>query len=129
MKSYTNLDQSRRLAEILPLESADGFYAANVIITEPFITYLNGERNIPGYKGAIPCWSLAALLDILPSNKNVVTTVSRGSWQMEPIDYLPNVWWCEYEDDESFTEFSVSADNPVDACVAMIEKLHEQKLL
>lgn len=122
MKSYTDLDQSRKLAEFLPIESADMYY------------WCGEDLRIGSHKAMdldydTPCWSLAALLDILPSNKNVVTTVSRGSWQMEPIDYLPNVWWCEYEDDESFTEFSVSADNPVDACYEMIIKLHELNLL
>ena len=29
MKAYTNLEQSKKLAEILPLESADGFYATD----------------------------------------------------------------------------------------------------
>ena len=43
MKSYTDLNQSKKLAEILPIESADMCFNDNE-----------------------PCWSLAALLDILP---------------------------------------------------------------
>jgi hypothetical protein len=77
----------------------------------------------------IPCWSLAALLNVLPNNEHIDTTISRGSWKIEPVEYLPNIWWCEYEDTKNQTEFNISADNPVDACVEMIEKLHEQKLL
>lgn len=30
MKSYTNIEQSKELAKILPLESADGFYEAQL---------------------------------------------------------------------------------------------------
>ena len=30
MKSYTDIEQSKKLAEILPIESADGFYEAQL---------------------------------------------------------------------------------------------------
>ena len=115
MKNCTSIEQAKKLTEFLPLESADGFYAENVIITEPFITYLNGERNIPAYKGAIPCWSLTALLFALdfPS----LTQNKEDEWEV----CVPN--------HKSDGYIEVSADNPVDACVEMILKLHEQKLL
>lgn len=122
IKLYTDLKQSEKLMEFLPLESADTCYPLPCEDRDKPLLEQNGL-------GSTPCWSLAALLDVLPSNKNVVTTVSRGGWQMEPIDYLPNVWFCEYEDDENLTGFNVSADNPVDACYEMILKLHEQNLL
>ena len=113
MRAYTDLEQSKKLTDILPLESADGFYAENVIITEPFITYLNGERNIPGYKGAIPCWSLVALLSVIPNYKlssehNYHTCAAETSFGKEQVG-----WY----------------DNPIDACVDMIEKLKEKNLL
>ena len=67
MKSYTNITQSKKLVEILPKESANAFYD----MAEP------EKRQVPimGHPDeyydmkdwAIPCWSLAALLDILPS--------------------------------------------------------------
>lgn len=87
MKSFTDLEQSKKLVEILPLESADCFYAANVIITEPFITYLNGERNIPAYKGAIPCWSLAALMNLLPSEFTEVGKYSTTTYKIHIRKY------------------------------------------
>ena len=113
MKNYTSIEQAKKLAEFLPLESADGFYAENVIITEPFITYLNGERNIPAYKGTIPCWSLAALLAVLPKGINISTP--------KPVNELGYCCWNQYDE--------IYASNPVDACYEMILKLHEQKLL
>lgn len=61
MKGYTNLEQSRKLAEFLPLESADMRYSPLGDNMHPWIwtdTFIE--------KDAIPCWSLAALLDVLP---------------------------------------------------------------
>lgn len=62
MKSYTDLNQSRKLAEILPLESADMCYYE-------YTSHIDGTPKI-GYKegitDGIPCWSLAALLSVFP---------------------------------------------------------------
>ena len=121
IKSFTSLEQSKKLAEILPLESADMLYWAGEYITHP---YMEGQHK----DEQIPIWSLAALLDVLPNNKHISTTLSRGGWRIQPIEYIDN-WWCEYEDDNYTKDFTVSADNPVDACVAMIIKLHELNLL
>lgn len=59
MKSYTDLQQSKKLAEILPLKSADMYY------------WCGEDLRVGGYKAIdidydIPCWSLAALLNVLP---------------------------------------------------------------
>lgn len=81
MKSYTDIEQSKKLAEILPIESADMCWCNNSVkgvnytdefsanlctvkeMKELFDTTLNGWDK---YWKLIPCWSLAALLDILP---------------------------------------------------------------
>ena len=125
MKSHTDLPQSKKLAEILPIESADmgWYYSCNP----------NSARNqmwvgTKAENADIPCWSLAALYSILPNNKKETTTLSRGGWKIEPVDYLDN-WWCEYEDDSHTKDFTVTADNPIDACYEMILKLHELKML
>ena len=130
MKSYTDLEQSKMLAEFLPLESADMSFVKKG--NEKFTWYDAENRRITtAYeeKYYVPCWSLAALLDALPNNKHITTIVSRGGWQIEPINYLPNTWWCEYEDSDNLTEFNTSADNPIDACYEMILKLNELNLL
>jgi len=62
IKSYTTVEQSRKLAEILPIESADMFYNL-------------GESQLPNviygghddFKCYLPCWSLAALLKLIPN--------------------------------------------------------------
>ena len=136
IKSYTDLEQSKKLAEILPLESADMSYTWDFDDEQYYISIEKFSNwRVPKYaesekhKQAIPCWSLAALMDSLPNNEHISTTVSRGGWSIEPIDYMPNTWWCEYEDNEDYTELSTSADNQTDACYEMIIKLYEQKLL
>lgn len=65
MKSYTNIPQSKKLAEKLPLRSADMHYER---------VYFEGKKSDwfvalgPPIKSddIIPCWSLAALLQVLP---------------------------------------------------------------
>ena len=61
IKSYSDLQQSKKLAEILPLKSADMSWVSNGL-GKPF------ARTIP-IKGdpeeLCGCWSLAALLDVL----------------------------------------------------------------
>ena len=128
MKAYTDLSQSKKLAEILPLESADMIW----VLANPdlpmikAIAYEDSEKS--KYYEILPAWSLAALLGVLPNGKNVSTTLSRGGWNIESVEYVDK-WWCEYEDDTHTKDFSVSADNPVDACYELVLKLHELNLL
>ena len=122
MKSYTDLEQSKKLAEILPIESADMNYWCGTQIR------IGGHRTMDKDLD-VPCWSLAALLDLLPNNEHIETNISRGSWKIDTVEYVPNTWWCEYEDNKNQTVFNISADNPIDACYEMIIKLKKQKLL
>lgn len=73
MKSYTDLEQSKKLAEILPIESADIYYfldptpAGNIYyIVTPQIDFGVKTKEPEYNKGDIPAWSLAALLQVLP---------------------------------------------------------------
>lgn len=118
-KSFTDLEQSKKLAEILPLESADMHSEAIDINDDMVFIVVSGlgDKTKPNYGS--PVWSLAALLGVLPNGKFVSTTLSRGGWKIEPVEYIDN-WWCEYEDDSHTKDFSVSAGNPIDACVEMI---------
>ena len=124
MKSYTDISQSKTLSKILPFESADMWYEDSGLII-PRLGSIPKEHT----DTEVPCWSLTALLGILPNNKHIATTLSRGVWKIEPVEYIDK-WFCEYEDRvEEGKNISVSADNPIDACVAMVEKLHELNLL
>ena len=88
MKSYTDLEQSRKLAEILPLESADMMYSPPMLTHFKNYGDADNEQELPNYmvinvrrniiesnefdepipirKGDFPCWSLAALLSVVP---------------------------------------------------------------
>lgn len=71
IKSYTDISQSKKLAEILPLESADMHYWLawrGDVPKEKRNTPKVGTPNKDSIKTYwCPCWSLAALLDILPN--------------------------------------------------------------
>jgi hypothetical protein len=116
MKSYTDLEQSKRLAEFLPLESADMFWLVlgNTprvhVLTEPLSNYSQWE--------SYPCWSLAALINILPNSTDIV----KNKADTENEKYMCTVG---IKDDI----ISTFGKNPVDACYEMIIKLYEQKLL
>ena len=106
MKAYTDLSQSKKLAEILPLDSADMRYAP-FGDTHPWVW--NEEVKLLE-KGSVPCWSLAALLDVYPM------CVGRDLGM-----------YCCWVNLKSMC--SGHFDNPVDACVDMILKLKERSLI
>ena len=113
MKAYTDLEQSKKLAEILPLESADMSY-------RPYREdggISDYQSNLCPYRFAswcgFPCWSLAALLSILP--KQVILSGNAED----------AYWYCTCED--AFKSSFADSNNPVDACYNMILKLHELK--
>ena len=92
MKIATDIEQSKKLAEILPLESADmwwNYYSVTTDFGTPQIVHLNtpwvGSFNWYNKPDNTPCWSLAALLDVLPNNERFTTTISRGDWKISPI--------------------------------------------
>ena len=117
MKAYTDIEQSRKLAEILPMESADMFYT---LIDQGL--YLEVKQGIEPSKDDIPCWSLTALLDVLPKNLDIGRPVLATNYR--------GYYWVSYFDEymkEKFT--SKIYNNPIDACYKMVLKLHKQKLL
>lgn len=80
-KSYTSLEQSRKLAEILPHESADMCYIQDLLAGGKYGDYKPYIGDlIPAYgQGKIRCWSLSALLDIFPCSKeSPIVNLTRG---------------------------------------------------
>jgi len=134
MKSYTDINQSKKLAEILPLESADrAWYSSYAkdgysirMLTDDYPLDIIGEEH-----DDIPAWSLAALFDVLPT---YLFEFDRGI----DLNVYPNLngkgWHCSYIpnniEDMKTDKFKLitSEDTLVDACVELIIKLHEQKL-
>jgi hypothetical protein len=69
-KICTSLEQSQKLIELgIGTKTADMYHApdANIIVAEPYITKAGDKTFIPAYKGAIPAWSLSALLGLIPN--------------------------------------------------------------
>ena len=62
MKSFTDIEQSKKLVEILPIESADMLYSP---LGNDYPWVWHEEVKLLE-KNATPCWSLTALLDVLP---------------------------------------------------------------
>lgn len=115
MKSYTDLEQSKILAKILKLESADMCYVAGALLVKAPTTYGIVPVEEMYKRHIIPCWSLAALLSVLPKLINHETLFIETSAALWHIGYR-NI-------------YTARGDNLVDACIAIIEKLHEFNLL
>lgn len=130
MKAYTDLGQSKKLAEILPIESADMcFNISQRSNMPPLMTpysKFNEFFNMETPDFLIPCWSLSALLNVIPYTIHK----SDNEFYRLGIDKGYNDYAVWYNNNGfTITDLDVASDNFVDACVAMIEKLHEQKLL
>ena len=125
MKSYTDLEQSKRLAEILPAESADMFLALNGTLPVMYKYIDNGL--VTAVDAAIPCWSLASLFDIIPQE------IFDGEYIINITEGLNNRWILTYDHYEhsnhSYYGLSTDADNLIDACYKLILKLNELKML
>ena len=115
MKSYNDLKQSQELATFLPMISADMYYP--LPCTNDDIPVF-GEGGF----GSTPCWSLAALLDILNNRAYLIdedASVTLSSYK--------TVEW-----DLSIINSGLEAvtnSDPIDAAVEMIIKLKEKDLL
>ena len=121
IKHYTDLSQSKVLAEILPLESADmkWFFWKEETDAPKTPTFGYSKSAAKSYKDTkaiyLPCWSLASLLSVL-QNPSLHKTYT--GWRCDT--YNENCTKCELGD---------TADNPVDACYELILKLHKLKML
>ena len=104
MKSYTDKKQSKKLAEILSNKTSDMYYWCGENIVR-FGGYKDQNEDYD-----IPCWSLAALLDVYPM------CVGRDLGM-----------FCCWVNHKSMC--SSHFDNPVDACVDMISLLKERSLI
>ena len=132
IKSYTDIEQSKKLAEILPLESADACWSKyddgqiRVMPMELWDLIKDGLSCLE----FTPAWSLSVLLELLPNDDYHITLL-----------YKTNNGWCsEYlEEPKSDTEgmhyeypeslYSVYDDNSIDAVYWMLIWLLENKKL
>jgi len=130
IKSHTDLSQSKKLAEILPLESADMYLWSS---GKRYYIEAMDDGDFNEEEGHVRAWSLAALLGVLPQSitkyiegescqKTFHLNLFRSYYHCVSYSFTPSV-----NDDN--TLYCIGRDNWVDACVAMIEKLNELNLL
>lgn len=125
-KAFASLGQSRKLAEFLPIESADMCY--RIVAYNPDDTHVYQPYCfVKTLESDIPCWSLAALLDIIPQE------IFDGEYIINITEGCDDRWVLTYDHYEnsnhSYYGLSSGADNLVDVCYKIILKLHKQKLL
>jgi len=108
MKSYTDIKQSKKLAEFLPIESAD-MYRVFENNSETRVYY---GKTPTAHFVCKPCWSLSALLEIIRIS-------CCGELQMNRKGYFFVA--------KGFITLYYS--NSVDACYEMITRLRELNLL
>ena len=133
LKSYTDIEQSRELVEILPLESADMYYfldptpAGNIYhLVVQRVDF--GTKNLPQYdEGDISCWSLASLLEEIP--EVICFDDDESDYTLEILKE-GGFYYLSYGNSLEHGKIEIEPqENFVDACVELILKLKEQNLL
>ena len=126
MKAFTDILQSKKLAEILPIESADMCYIQDLLAGCKYGEYRPYIGNIiPAYgQDKIKCWSLAALLSIIPKHIK--------DYNVLRIDISENdfaIWYDEIGYGVNNDLPNITMEFAVDACAEMVLKLYELKIL
>ena len=126
-KICTSIEQSKKLAEILPIESADMEYMflkrdCSEVSNVPFVK--DGFEEPECCYIFIPCWSLAALLNLIPKHIK--------DYNVLRIDISENefaIWYDEISCGVNNELPDITKKTAIDACYEMILKLHELNLL
>lgn len=122
MKTFTDLEQSKKLTEILSLDSADCFYRRFVdnynAIQYTLETYAYNKGADKNHD--VPCWSLAALLGVLPRIEHL-----RPSIDLNPKLDSNEVAIYYHSEDSPY----IVRDNLIDAAFEMICWLKENNEL
>lgn len=122
MKSYTDLEQSKKLAEILSLESADMHWQ--------YIEEDNGQLQwfcFPkdfsiNQHNKVSAWSLAALLDVIPLEVETHKQTDGHKIYYYVESYMKRNGKEIYQSTERH-------ENLIDACYEMIIRLNKLKLV
>ena len=113
IKSYTDLEQSKKLAEFLPLESADMMH--NRLIVIPF-----NDGSLT------PCWSLAALSEfILPYIADDNGDIYKFYLSKDDLDR----WIAYYKSDDFSIHICEESDNMIDVILEMVCWLKKEEYI
>lgn len=125
MVGYTSIEQAKKLVELgIDADTADMYWATDIemVITTPYVSCLNGEKNIPAYKDAIPCWSTEALLKLLPREIN--------DYSLKDINpTITGKYKISYSYRGMYDEFTITRDTLCECAYETIVKLKELKLI
>ena len=106
IKSYTDLEQSKKLAEILPLETADMYLWSS---GKRYYIEAMDDGDFNEEEGHVRAWSLAALLGVLPRETRLLKSATDDTYHCDCPKSNVNKWF----------------DNPIDAVFEMICLLKE----
>lgn len=122
IKSYSDLQQSKKLAEFLPLDTADQCFLNDGTAIKAEINSYSVAMKLwkEHYIEIIPCWSLAALISILPDEIKHDGIVNNLWITSKDVSYYS----IEYD---SYLYYEEGCT--VDACYEMLIKLYELNLL
>ena len=124
IKSFSDLQQSKVLAEILPLESADMIYVHTIDLEGDEHYDIDFRYKNPLFEDDVCAWSLAALLGVIPKHIK--------DYNVLRIDIAEDdfaIWYDEIGYGVNNDLPNITMESAVDACVAMIERLYELKML
>lgn len=133
IKSYTDISQSKKLAEILPLESADMEYlvikeTSALVGAVPFVkddSEVEGSAYSHTYD-RIACWSLAALSEfILPYIADDNGNNYKFYLSKDGLDR----WIAYYKSDNVSIHICEESDNMIDVIFEMVCWLKTEKYI
>lgn len=131
--NYTSIEQSKKLLELgLKAETADTCYDVGYgqtkahIECENFISYFTNDE-FPELKDRyIPCWSLAALLELMPKIKEDEN--DGGCYPTLCKGYNTNKWHCVYRSSIYITDwYDTSINAAFDMVVWLLENGYIKK--
>lgn len=114
MRLYTNLEQSIKLAEILPLDSADYYYGngnRSTLVKHEWSETDHDEDDIP-------CWSLGKLLDLIQVEYKI------EKFMLDQSGVFLYELLMEYDDYRTVCQREL-----IDACIEFILELKKRDLL
>jgi hypothetical protein len=126
IKSCTDLNQSKKLAEILPLESADMHYWKRTWKENDYAISVGHSKELQeGFESKcieyIPCWSLAALRACLPPGISIDGIL----YVFESHNTFDDEWVYEYKFEDISAPLYSKSKNEIDVCYEMIIKMYE----
>lgn len=140
VKSHTDIEQSRKLAEFLPLESADMCFVNDGTAIKIDANSYNVRKHMWKGEGIqlIPCWSVAGLMHLLPSELEYSEIPYRIEIRKHILTDDVDVYQIAYgnyhwDEDGSCSWLDMinsgEREELIDACYKMIITLKEKNLL